>query len=173
MPDNELNQIEKLRISFKPTSVNVLMIAESPPSAGNFFYNGDEFCQHTKQAFQKIGKKFDNPIKFLEYFREKCFYLEDLCHEPVNQLGTNLRNFKRNEGVPRLADDISNWKPKVIICCMKDIRYHVLQAMSKSDLNDFILYTVPYPRQRHITNYINKLADILSKLNDFNIVDFE
>jgi len=158
--------IERLRESFKPKEIKVLMIAESPPFSGNFFYRGDDFAQFTHRAFVKVCE----PVKglttdeFLHYFRNRGFYLEDLCHTPVNRMNDNDRRAERERGVEALCKKIRRWRPRAIICCMKEINEYVLRSIELSELDRFYYFLLPYPRQKHIASYISGLENVLHEL---------
>lgn len=161
-----MSEIENIRKSFEPGEIRLLMIAESPPSNGAFFYKGDDLCKFTLSAFENAFEtKFDSTTSFLSTFQKNGIFLEDLCVEPVNNLPEMERISKREEGIPILAEKLNIWKPSIIICMLKMIRSDVLEAIKISSLLDFEFYTVPYPRQRHIPAYIKRLTECLKKCN--------
>ncbi len=67
-----------------PKDIRVLFIGESPPSGGNFFYFGTgNLFNHTKDAFESaFNVVFPTPLDFLDFFRDKGCYLEDLIPIP-------------------------------------------------------------------------------------------
>ena len=48
----EMNPIESIRHSYRPNIFKVVLIGESAPAAGTFFYSGDSLCTYTREAFE-------------------------------------------------------------------------------------------------------------------------
>ena len=75
LPMNETNKYEFVRREFRPKKVKLLLVGESPPVSGKFFYLGSVMTQHTATAFTKAyGVQFGSQEEFLTYFIKK--------HEP-------------------------------------------------------------------------------------------
>jgi len=69
---------EITRREYKPDNIRYLLVAESMPAGGNFFYfERGKLYDYTKMAFLQ---NFDWPEKdFLKFFESNGFYLDDLC----------------------------------------------------------------------------------------------
>ncbi|TGU72116.1 hypothetical protein E4633_07285 [Geomonas terrae] len=62
---------EEIRKAYLPSNVKILLVAESPPSNGDFFYVKSEMTRYTMVAFEKAsGLKFKSIRHFLEYFKD-------------------------------------------------------------------------------------------------------
>lgn len=173
MPDEHQNNFEQTRIDYKPDIIKVLMVAESPPAAGHFFYEGDAMCTYTKRAFSNASENItENTLNqdFLVYYKLTGFYLEDLCHEPINNQDNNEKEANRNAGIPLLTQKLNEFNPRVIICCMKAIRKHIIEAIKQSNLGNFLFYTLPFPSQGNQNDYITGLTEILKELKKFEII---
>jgi hypothetical protein len=85
--------IEELRLSFKQQKVSVLFVGESAPANRGFFYKGDSgLFSATMEVFTLAGKgPFLTKNEFLDYFRDHDYFLDDICHEPVNDLVNTIR----------------------------------------------------------------------------------
>ena len=72
---------EELRQRFRPAQVRLLLIGESPPVGGSFFYMGNSnLYRHTAEAFSlAYSRSFSSPQEFLDFFRGLGCYLDDLC----------------------------------------------------------------------------------------------
>jgi hypothetical protein len=79
---------ELIRQSYRPNQIRLLLVGESPPASKKFFYGESAMTKYTAQAFKKAhGVSFRDDKEFLQYFKRCGCYLDDLCHEPVNDLG--------------------------------------------------------------------------------------
>src|SRR3990172_2623669 len=122
-----------LRESYKPEEVGVatqtLMIGESRPNGGTFFYAGNSILfSSIKEAFaEAFGPSASRGSGFLKQYQHSGFYLVDLCDEPVNHLKDDPRRLemrKRSEG--RLAGAITVLpKAARIVILMKAIEANV------------------------------------------------
>ena len=87
--------IEELREKFKPETVRVLLVGESPPAEGTFFYDRSLMTTYTKKAFEAaLGQSFPSDAEFFEHMRQTGFYLEDLSQVPVDKLPPSERKAK-------------------------------------------------------------------------------
>ncbi|MGH9678017.1 MAG: hypothetical protein ACRD36_13015, partial [Candidatus Acidiferrum sp.] len=75
-----MNDIEKLRCSFRPKHITTLFVGESPPHGGTFFYKRDSLLYH------RMKEAFSAGENFLTEFKANCFFLEDLVQYPINQI---------------------------------------------------------------------------------------
>lgn len=163
---------EKLRLSYKPDVVKVLLVGESRPSWGNFFYDTerpDWLRECTRQVFSAIYKEARHlgGDDFLKFFKEKGFYLEDLCHEPVDFLSPEDRAIFCQAGVNGLSDNIAQWKPSTVITILLRIEDFVSQSIGKSGTSPHCLI-VPYPKKDtdNVEIYITKLARFLKQFRE-------
>ncbi len=113
------------RNKFKPYErVKFLLIAESPPASGGYFYfdwttGKDSLFRETMKAlvcFQKIkkmSKGFDKrPL--LKEFQSQGFFVVDVCYEPVDKLQTREKRRYHKE-IPRLIADTRKLDPEGIV----------------------------------------------------------
>jgi hypothetical protein len=123
---------EQLRRSFRPESVRVLFVGESPPAGDTFFYQKDSsLYRYTRDAFSTAcGVAFGGSSSgFLDFYRRCGCYLDDLCLEPVNQLGYRERGKRCKEAVPDLAQRIKRTRPQAVIAVKSTLRNRVEQAV--------------------------------------------
>jgi len=57
-----MNNTEQLRQSFKPDNIRMLLVGESAPASGQFFYNQSRMTGYVTKAF-KLGARLILPIK--------------------------------------------------------------------------------------------------------------
>ncbi len=152
---------ESLRLRYKPDNIRLLLIGESPPASGKFFYLSSAMTKFTSLAFEKAHRRtFNNDSDFLEYFKSCGCYLDDLSHIPVNNLNRHKREQQLRDCVDPLSKRIREANPSVIVICLRKIEGYVKEAVNKSGCNPK-LYTLPYPGHGYQNDYIEGLASII------------
>lgn len=146
---------EQLRRTYQPDRTIVLFVGESPPARGSFFYAADsELYRATRDAFLEVLPD-SGKCEFLTYFASIGCYLEDLSHEPVNQLvdrrdGSWQRRLEaRREGEQRLAKTLASLRPRVIIALLKGIESNVERAAKIAGCTSVERHTLTYPSRWH------------------------
>lgn len=159
--------IEKIRYSYKPNKVRILLVGESAPAAGNFFYLGDSLCNYTKSAFAKVYPEVGSQTmqNFLDFFKEKGFYLDDLCLMPIDKLDKKQRRQCIKNSVQSLAERIKMYSPIVVISMLKSIKTDVLESVHFSGVNAQF-YSLPFGGNGHQNKYIDELSEILKNHGD-------
>ena len=150
-------EFERERRKFQPERVKTLFIGESPPHGGTFFYNEDSML------FRAMREAFGHEENFLAQFKAKGFFLDDLVHEPVNQLQSRFRNDMRLNGICELAIRMSEYHPSAVVALMCAIEPMVSEAMRKAKLS-VPLYVTAFPGRYHRRRFIEEMAEIIPKL---------
>ena len=152
-----MNELEELRKSFLPGYVTTLFVGESAPESGRFFYSGNS------SLFHAMKRAFGNQEAFLQDFRKRGFYLDDLVLTPVNKLEKRKRTRLRQEAVPELAKRLIEYKPKAIVVVMQAILPVVRKAMQMAGIS-YEPFCVPHPAFGNWTRFHNAMTKILSDL---------
>lgn len=158
-----MNHFEIQRQKFKPEKVSILFVAESPPQGGTFFYfQNSNLYSAVFNAFQNVFPNVTHH-NFLEDFKVKGCYLEDLCVSPVNKRQEFERIRARMEGIPILTEKLKEYQPKVVIIIMKDISSYVEEAIRLSKIKIQLKVVAPFPvkSQTNIDNCINIVENTL------------
>lgn len=157
--------VESKRREYKPLDTLVLFVGESPPANGTFFYCGDSnLARYTRESFEAAFDELGGASQFLEAFRDKGFYLVDLCRDRVNGLSKRERRAARECGIASLVATIHELKPRVIIVVMKAIERYVAQAAEDARLTGCPRYVLPFPAQGHQREYVAQLTELLRRL---------
>lgn len=117
----------ELRERYRPTRLRFLLIAESPPDAGDserrFFYaptlKFDNLYRGVAEAvYGDQGIDLRDKVAILGRLRADGFWLIDAVDEPVNKLPPVARARALAEAVPRLVERCLELSPErgVIIC---------------------------------------------------------
>jgi hypothetical protein len=147
------------RRKYRPRKVLFLLIAESPPSSGGFFYFGttigkDHLFRETMKALEFWPE--DEPMprgvvkrSMLRRFQAMGFYLLDTCVFPVDK----LRPIERRKAVlsqtPRLINDVIKANPLHIFIVKSSIFNPVSIALRGAGLMTRVLNTGPVPFPSH------------------------
>lgn len=122
-------ETEALRLSFKPQQVKMLMVGESAPAGGTFFYRANS------NAYREISRAFGRSAdpKFLSWFQARGYYLDDLVLVPINKVGSSERRKARTSAIPALAERIRACAPLVVVAFAKSIDEEVAEAVRRSE----------------------------------------
>lgn len=153
----EMNKLEVLRQSFRPERIATLFVGESAPASGRFFYSGNS------SLFRAMKKAFGNQESFLDDFRHKGFYLDDLVLTPVNKLQNRERIRLRREAVPQLAKRLTEYKPAAIVVVMRGILSVVRDAMRTAGVM-YEPFCVPHPAFGNSTRFHIAMTEIVDGL---------
>ena len=163
--------IEVVRRSYRPNFINVLLVGESVPTAGTFFYLGDTLANYTKAGFMRAyGIDIENNMDFLDRFKLNDYYLDDLCLTPINHMDQAARRETRQNWVSSLSNRLRLYSPNAIICIMIAIRPHVIEAMRIAQIADRPFYSIPFPAHGNHPGYIEQLSNSLMDLKAQNVI---
>jgi hypothetical protein len=154
---------EPIRLRFKPDNIRLLLIGESPPASGKFFYLKSAMTTFTARAFERAhGVKFKDNPEFLDYFRACGCYLDDLSRVPVDRLPKREREELLQANVGALAQRIRDAEPSVVAVVLKRIEGYVRDALTRSGCTPR-LFVLPFPGIGHQNRYIEGLVSIISE----------
>jgi len=163
-PDN----VEELREMYRPEKIEVLLVGESPPGdRWKFFYcdNGSRLGYATMEAFEKaFQRKFESYKEFLDFFKSKNFYLEDLFHVRGKKVcEASLDEVQK--ALEGLTQFIALHRPRLVIAVLCRICGCVKKAAADAKL-DISVICLPFPRKssKNYQRYVKSLAKILQSL---------
>jgi hypothetical protein len=157
---------EASRQRFIPNEVRLLLIGESPPSGGTFFYSGDSgLLRYTRKAFSSVYPRCpDSPSDFLAFFQQQGCFLDDLCHYPIDHLENRARRAAHHREVTGLAERISAFRPRSIACFVKGIEPAVHMAMVSAGCAHVPFVGLPFAGMGHQRNYVSGLVSFINQL---------
>jgi hypothetical protein len=168
---------EDLRHEYRPEEIRILFVAESPPIGGTFFYAGDSnLARYTKDAFGAAYRCSTMEMaNFLKAFRAAGCYLDDLCLEPVNQLGRPAREAARGFAVAPLSERLRSIlpQPQIIVPMMMTIETHIKQAVELAGLSERLKPPLPFPSMGNQTRYVTELGRMIHELREAAILPSE
>lgn len=120
------------------------MVAESPPASGRFFYGADSgLYRAVRDVFAAEYSPTDDQ-SFLESFRDRGWYLVDLCRTPVNRLPLRTRRQAHHEAVAGLARTIRRLRPGAVVLVVRLVSPFVRHALRLAGWRG-PYYELPYP----------------------------
>lgn len=159
--------VEGAREKFRPTTIKHLVVGESAPRGGTFFYFANSLLfRQTRTAFYEVfGKVCGDGQQFLRYFQDKQFFLDDLCSVPVNGMDGVERVRERAAGIKPLAKRIADANPETVVVAMKAIVPEVREACHLADVSPKLV-ELPFPRPKHQAQFVARLVNFLRTLQN-------
>ena len=151
------NDYAKARNKYRPSRVNVLLVAESPPSSGGYFYaeraiGKDHLFRETMKALELWP--VDHPMRkgcdkrpMLKQFKSLGFFLIDTCELPVDKMTPRRRRLSTIQGALTLPQRVKKLDPGRILIVKKTVFNPVRQALGIAGFEDRILNkrSLPFP----------------------------
>ena len=167
--------LSRARRKYRPRKVLFLLIAESPPSSGGFFYfattiGKDHLFRETMKALEFWPE--DEPMRrgvdkrsMLRRFQSMGLYLLDTCVFPVDKLRPKERGKAVLSQTPRLVNDVIKANPPHIFIVKSSIFSPVSIALREAGLLTRVLNTgpVPFPSHGNQRIYRSMLRRAVSK----------
>jgi len=167
------NRYARARNKYRPTKVNVLFIAESPPSSGGYFYaektiGKDHLLRETMKALKLWP--VDRPMMkgcdkrpMLKQFRSLGFFLIDTCELPVDKMPPRQRRLSTIQGASTLPNRVKELDPGRILIVKKTVFNPARHALSIAGFEDRILNkrSLPFPshgNQRRFRRMLRRLV---------------
>jgi hypothetical protein len=94
-----------LRRRFEPASATLVIVAESPPVSGLYFYNPDGELLFAA-LMEQLGVQPRTKLEGLTEFQKRGWALVDATYEPVNGLTGRGRDLVLDRDYPELRDDL-------------------------------------------------------------------
>jgi hypothetical protein len=117
------NDVEKVRETYKPKRINTLFVGEAAPAGGTFFYF------RNSQMFRYVKRAFGDPTNFLDWFRDKGWYLDDFVLTPVNRYTNAKRKDMHVASLPDFSKRLQNYSPSCVVSLLRGIQAPVQKAM--------------------------------------------
>ncbi len=159
-------QQENLRRRYRPARLRLLLIGESPPASGRFFYPKDSGLYRAARDVFRVVYASITDDNFLEAFREAGCYLIDLCADPVDKMSPKERRAKCVASEAWLARRIVTLQPEAIATVVRTIEDNVQRAITRAGWSGPVL-RLPYPGRwaRNRTLFVEALSEWIISSN--------
>lgn len=166
---------EKARREYLPSKIRLLMIAESPPSSGGFFYfpkttGKDHLFRETMKTvgLWPLGESMPRGIdkkSMLGRFSSMGFYLMDSSTDPVDKMPTRARKEAIRDQLPRLVEDVKQADPPSIVIVKSSIFGPVSSALEEAGFGSRVLnnQAIPFPSHGNQQKYRTIMKRLLTK----------
>jgi hypothetical protein len=168
--------VSQLRESYKPETVSILFVAESPPESNDdevrFFYNPrQERWDHMYRSIMKaVFPDFEycpgEKDKWLLKFKARGYFLVDATDRPVNHLSSAERRRELNTAVEDKLSEIktlvSQNTPIVLV------KKNIFLAFNRPllDAGYYVIHEtfLPFPSHGHQARFIEACGNCLRKV---------
>jgi hypothetical protein len=157
--DNRSSVFEKARRNYRPSKIRLLIIAESPPSSGGFFYfpktiGRDHLFRETMKTLglwpqNAPMRKGVEKKPMLQRFQSMGFYLLDSSKHPVDKMPNRARREAIQDQLPRLVGDVRRADPANIVIVKSSIFGPVKSALEGAGFGSRVLNNRPIPFPSH------------------------
>lgn len=159
-----LDQYEALRHRYRPDRIDMLLVGESRPAGGTFFYLANSNLYYaTHEAFQRALGPMPAGDEFLALLRDRGVWLYDLAEAPVDRLRGRPRRDAVSARVSELVDVLRDSRPPVVVAIKKDLAATVRQALLDADLDADRLRVLPFPLYQWRQAYVSGLAVLIRR----------
>ena len=166
------NYYHKLRAKYRPPQPKLVIIAESPPAGGKYFYDlSGKVTELLFRAMMRdvLGISPTSTSEGLRKFAKAGYLLVDATYTPVNKSFPNKeRDAKILEDYPLLLEDLQDLLPskatkimliKANVCRLLDAR---LQSDGFNVINRGIV--VPFPAFGNQKRFQEVVTDLLTRI---------
>ncbi len=160
--DPEVDPYEALRERYRPDRIDILLVGESRPAGGTFFYLANSNLYYaTHKAFQLALGPMPVGNDFLDILRDRGVWLYDLADAPVDRMRGRPRREAVQARVSELVDLLRESQPRLIVAIKKDLAPSVRQALQDADIDVDRLRVLPFPLYQWRDAYVRGLAAVL------------
>ncbi len=158
---------ERLRDLYKPDDVVVMLVGESAPAGGTFFYQADSNLFHaTREAFIRGMGPMPEGEAFLQKFKELGFWLYDMVGKPVNKQLGRPRAGAVSAGVAALADYMRELDPDFVVGIKTSLEGPIKGAATRAEYPAHRILILPFPLYQWREEYISGLGRFLGGAGD-------
>lgn len=156
------DRYEALRQRYRPGRIDILLVGESRPAGGSFFYLANSNLYYaTHEAFQRALGPMPEGTAFLELLRDRGVWLYDLADAPVDRMRGRPRRDAVRERVSDLVDLLRQSRPRLVIAIKRDLAATLRHALEEADLEPDHLRVLPFPLYQWRRVYVRDLAALV------------
>lgn len=153
---------EALRQRYRPEQIDMLLVGESRPASGTFFYlaNSNLFYA-THEAFQLAFGPMPAGEAFLDSLQQRRIWLYDLADEPVDRIRGRPRRSAVQARIGKLVTLLRESRPRLVVAIKKDLSVTVRAAVDAAGLSEDRFSVLPFPLYQWRAEYVRGLASLL------------
>ena len=157
------DEFEDLRQRYRPSGpVRLLLVGESRPAGGTFFYLANSNLFHaTRAAFEHALGPMPEGGAFLPWLQSSGVWLYDVVPAPVNR----LRGRPRHEAVAARAGDLvdllRSTDPERVVVIKRSLEPVVRHAIQSAEIPPDRLSVLPFPLYQWRAEYVRGLSALV------------
>jgi hypothetical protein len=157
------------RRQYQPANLALVIIAESPPISGKYFYNPEGAVTEPlfRAIFQQIGLLPSSKQSGLRRLQELGWLLIDATYEPVNDYTDKNKNLVIARDYPHLREDLMTVSPNQTtpVVLIKANVCRLLEERLRADGFKVINHgqIVPFPSHGQQGKFHFKFSELLQK----------
>ncbi len=156
------DRYEALRERYRPDRIDTLLVGESRPAGGTFFYLANSNLYYaTHEAFQLALGPMPAGDDFLDILRDRGVWLYDMADAPVDRVRGRPRRAAVQARVSELVDLLRESQPRLVVVIKKDLAATVRQALQDADIDIERLRVLPFPLYQWRGEYVRGLTAYL------------
>lgn len=156
---------EELRVRYRPRAVRLLLIGESRPAGGTFFYLANSHLfRATHEAFERALGALPAEEAFLTWLRTNGVWLYDVSPAQVNRLRGRPRQEAVDAHAAQLVEVLRDTKPEVAVVIKRTLAPLVRQAVQSAGLQSEVLQVLPFPLYQWRAEYLTGLSTTVRRL---------
>jgi hypothetical protein len=155
---------EQLRARYRPDDVKVLLVGESAPAGGTFFYQADSNLFHaTREAFVRAMGPMPDAERFLEKFKDLGFWLYDMAEGSINRKPGRPRRDAVSAGVGALSHVMRELEPEFVIGIKTSLEGPIKAAAALAAYGAQRIVVLPFPLYQWRERYVADLGRFLDR----------
>lgn len=159
----ESADFERLRQQFRPERIRLLLVGESRPAAGSFFYLANStLYRATREAWQAAFGPMPPASPFLGRLQSEGIWLYDLAPAPVNRLRGRPRRQAVEARAGELAALLVGESPDAVVVVKRSLAAVVREAMTAAHLPAHRLHVLPFPLYQWRAEYVAGLSGVFN-----------
>ena len=159
------DEFESLRGFYRPETVKLLLLGESRPAGGTFFYKADSHLFFaTREAWVRAYGSAPYGAEFLGQLRNSGVWLYDLAHAPVNRMGGRPRREAVESRTADLVALLRASKPSRVVAIKRSLEPVTRSATISAGLEPDRLVVLPFPLYQWRAAYVEGLASVFADI---------
>jgi predicted transcriptional regulator len=155
------DEYEELRQRYRPPRIRLLLVGESRPAGGRFFYLANSNLYYaTLDAWQNGPGPVASGETFLDTLKAEGIWLYDLSAAPVNRLRGRPRQQAVRERTTELEELLASEMPDTVVVVKRSLDAVVREAARGAGIPSDRLDVLPFPLYQWRTAYVEQLGEI-------------
>lgn len=167
------DKFKAAREKYRPSKIDVLWIAESPPAGGGYFYF--ERTSGANHLFRETMKALGwwppnvpmqaglDKTPYLRRFKESRHFLVDLSPTPVNHISSVERDAVLRKNVSYLREEVAMLRPKKLLIIKRNVHgilYPALQSVGMPEVLN--REPIPFPSHGWQAEYRTRIGQLVN-----------